>query len=354
MMDILRIIWITCFVMMGLSCLLLFILIGRRFVSRYLDQQTAERRQRLFAQIFAYLRGTTTRDEVKQTLTPPDLRCLVQNTYELLKSIQIKDHHRLTDLLVFLGIPDHVATIAQQRPLVERLEAIASLAYFVDPRVIAFLHTLLDDPVHDIRIAAARTLIETESLYSVDLLFEKLDLTLGPQALVLQNMFRRLTVTAAPRLLEILAAMPAGPTAETSKVLIMETLGHLRYTKGTSLLLPLAQDPSPQVRMAFFRCLPGFWTPRALPMIFEGLEDSHWQVRAQAARCAGQLCLSETIPSLVRLVKDETDWGGQYSASCALVTIGTKGVEVLEDLAQGTSQGKEMAEMVLIEKHMSV
>ena len=354
MMDTLSIIWITCFVLMGLSCLLLCILIGRRLVYHYLDQKTEERRQRLQEQILAFLQGTLTHDEVKQTLELADLRCLAQSAYDWLKNVHGKERNRLIELLDFLDIPDHIATIARQGLLAERLEAIASLAYFPDSRVVAFIHILLDDREHDVRIAAARTLIDTKSLSSVDLLFEKLDLTLGPQAMVLHNTFRRLTIDVAPRLLEILAEIQGGPTEETSKVLIIETLGHLCYTKGTSSLLPLAQDPSPQVRMAFFQCLPALWIPSALPTIFKGLEDSHWQVRAQAARSVGQLRLTEAIPWLVRLVEDEADWGGQYAASCALVALGEKGVMALEALAQGTSQGREMAEMVLVEKQMSL
>ena len=354
MMDTLSIIRITCFVLIGLSCLLLCILIGRRLVYYYLDQKTEERRQHLQEQIIAFLQGTLTHDEVKQTLEPADLRCLAQSAYDCLKNVHGKERDRLIELLDFLDIPDHIATIAQEGLLAERLEAIASLAYFPDSRVVAFIHTLLDDREHDVRIAAARTLIDIKSLSSVDLLFEKLDLTLGPQALVLHNTFRRLTVDVAPRLLEILAEIQEGPTEETSKVLIIETLGHLCYTKGTSSLLPLAEDPSFQVRLAFFRWLPALWIPSALPIIFKGLEDSHWQVRVQVARCVGQLRLTEAIPWLVRLVEDETDWGGQYAASCALVALGEKGVMALEALAQGTSQGREMAEMVLVEKQMSL
>ncbi|NKB82362.1 MAG: hypothetical protein GKS05_10840 [Nitrospirales bacterium] len=348
-MDTLNIIKMTCLVLLGFSCLLICILIGRQMVYHYLDQKAAERRTCLFDHIFAYLRDTTTRDEIKHTLQPPDLCCLARNMRELFKSIQSKDHNHLIELLVFLEIPDYIASITLKGPLRERLEAIASLVYFSDPRIVAFLHTFLDDSVHDIRLAAARTLIERGSLNSVDLLFEKLDLTLGPETMSLQNTFRRLTATTAPRLLEILSVTPAGPTADTIKVLIVETLGNLRYTKEASQLLPLAEDSSYHVRLAFFRCLPSFWIPSALPMISKGLEDSHWQVRAQAAHCAGQVRLTESIPWLVRLVQEEREWETQYAAGCALVTLEAKGVAALQMLAQGTSQGKEMAEKVLIE-----
>ncbi len=353
-MNTLSIIWVLCFILVGLVGILTSFLIGIRVVSHYLEQHSAKRREHLFAKIFACLRGTTSREELKQALKPTDQHFLAKSTHELLKSIQGKDRSQLIDLLVFLDIPDHIATIASQGPLQERLEAIANLVYFTDPCVVIFLHALLDDRVHDIRIEAARTLIETSSLQSVDLLFEKLDLTLGTQVLVLQNTFRQLTVDAAPRLLEILSAMHAGPTAEANKVLIVETLGHLRYTKGVPMLLPLAQESSPQVRMAFFRCLPEFWIPSAIPIIFKGLEDSHWQVRAQAARCVGQLRMIEAIQWLARLMEDETEWESQYAAGCALVALGSQGIAILQALARGTGRGQEMAKMVLAEKNGGV
>ena len=347
-MDMLNIIKMTSLIIMGLSYVLLFIAIGQRAIHYYFGPQEAKRRERLYNDIFAYFQGTMTCEAIKQSLQKNDPRCLAEHTRDLYKKIQGKDREGLTELLVFLEIPDQIAAIALQGRLGERLEAIANLEHFTDPRVVTFLHKLLDDPVHDVRLAAARTLIESDSLSSVDLLFEKLDLSLGPQAIVLHNVFRRLKADAAPRLLEILSTASLSQHADTIKVLIMEALGHLRYTEGASMLT-LAEDPSFQVRLAFFRCLRGFWIPSALPMLFKGLEDSHWQVRAQAAWCAGQLHLIDAIPRLAHLVETETEWESQYAASSALVAIGEKGITALQALAQGTSQGKGMAEKVLLE-----
>ncbi len=75
--------------------------------------------------------------------------------------------------------------------------------------------------------------------------------------------------------------------------------------------------------------------------------DTHWEVRAVAARIVGEQKMSALIPELVKGLQD-SDWWVRRNSSFSLYELGEEGQQCLRaQLQSGDKYAREMAEFTL-------
>ncbi|MDH3732208.1 MAG: HEAT repeat domain-containing protein [Gemmatimonadota bacterium] len=119
-------------------------------------------------------------------------------------------------------------------------------------------------------------------------------------------------------------------------------------------VLPHAEHPDLEVRIAVARTLARFPHPRSAASLCSLVADPHWQVRAQAASALGVIGAREAVPTLGVAIRDPS-WWVRMRAALALRRLGSHGTSVLEELTpEDDRYAYEMARYVLGLDHAAV
>ena len=300
------------------------------------------RRQQLQTMVFELMDEPDLLKELKIHLRPRDRQLLLQLFDDLLQQIHGKHADRFAELMNVLELKEECLRRVNDRFWWARAEACAVLGAFDDPIVKFALYQAVIDPVVDVRVEAARSLVRLGAVKSVARLVKNLTPEEGLPSLPVMVLFRSLGRSVVPELIALLEdeAKPA------AKILAIDALGHA----GDASLLNLYNDSMQTVRVAVMQSLALLGDPRALPAVLLAMTDTDWEVRVQAAICAGQISCHEMIPLLEKLLEDD-QWWVRYRAAEALYKIGGEGVAVLRSaMAAGDEDARAMAEGLLLEK----
>jgi hypothetical protein len=243
---------------------------------------------------------------------------------------------RLCDLALELAlVHDWGQDTRSKEPAVRRM-AYARLAFVCvyEPcqRVVGDLVTrALDDPDPEVRLPAARALVQSGNLAEIGRVFE---LTVSQNLLIrilltedLRRYGAELSVNTVPAILK--SGDPKRILAALNMLVAWE-----RALPLTGLH-ELLDHPNREIRITALRLAPFLpLTPENRNGILRELTDSDSEVSTMAALTAGRLRLQEGMPSLARCVRTGTAELARMAAS-ALAAMPPRGWETLEELGNG-------------------
>lgn len=338
-------IWVASVVLAAVSLNLMLYLIVRRVLLNRREARQAARRERVTTLAVQYLYRDLSAREIAAALKGKDRNTLRDAVRDLRQLIRGDYRQRLIDLLDELNLIDSEIAVLKNGKANERWEAAVSLSSFRQSRVIRALQTALDDSDPDVRLAAAESLVELGAAPSVRVLLRKLEAGTRQRSHALKRLFRKLVPTATAELAELLRT----DVPDLVKVWALDALGGSGDYSLLDTVCALCTHDSTEVRAATFRALAKLGHPAALPAVKKGLTDPDWEVRAQAAICAGSIGLREAIPALTSLLEDGNPWV-QYRAAEALYALGPPGRGTLKEASRGASNGSRVARTVIAEK----
>jgi len=299
-------------------------LIVQRSAWNQRDRHDAARRDQLKSLAWQLMEHPERFPEFEKDLRAEDRRLLLHLFSDLLKRVTGKYAERFVRVMRMMGIVEECMTRIRDRRWVIRAESCAILGVFPDPAVKMGLYRALDDPMPEVRVEAARSLVRLGAVRSVMELIHYLVTEEGLPSLAVVDLFRNLGSGSVAELLELLR----GETTVAAKVVVIDALGHSNDLQAVPALLEFYAHPVKNVRMATLQSLGLLRDPRASPAVLLAMTDSDWEVRTQAAITAGQIGVNEAIPLLEQLLEDE-HWWVRYRAAEALHRVGGRGIEAL-------------------------
>lgn len=282
----------------------------------------------------------------KTQLGRRDRRLLLQALSELLLKVRGDYADRVAYTLRELGFVKETLKQLRSKAWWKRMRACSALATFDDSHLIAALQRCLNDPRIEVRLEAARALVRLGAAPAVRTLLLSLSIATHAYSLAVTDLFRKLAASAVP---DLMAALESDLHLR-GKLLAIDALGQAGELAAVPTLLRFRHHADVPVRAAILRALTLLADPTTLPAALEALQDPAWQVRAEAANCAGQLVsLEAVLPLQERLWDDQ--WWVRYRAAEALLRLGIAGLVALWRTASKTgSPGAEIAQGILREK----
>jgi HEAT repeat protein len=257
-----------------------------------------------------------------------DRQLLLQLFGELLQKVKGQYADRFVRVMRIMGIVEECLRSLQHRRWSIRAEACTVLGVFPDPAARMALYRMLDDPVMEVRVEAARSLVRGGTVRSVTEIVHYLVTADAMPSLAVVDLFRNLGPASVPELMELLQGDPDPSVA----VLVIDALGHSRDLRAVPLLLNFYAHPVSAVRLASVQALGMLQDPRASLAVQLAMLDGDWEVRAGAALAAGQIGLGEAVPVLEHLLEDR-EWWVRYQAAEAMHRTGERGVEALQKVS---------------------
>ncbi len=274
-----------------------------------------------------------------------DLRLLRDIVQDLLGSVRGGTRERLVDLLRTTAAREICLADLRHRRVETRINAIETLALVPDPEIIEALRRMLDDREPDVRLAAARNLVSLGPNLTVDDLVGKLDIGATIRSRMLREIFRIFASYNTGELIRLLENDP--PDLVTA--LSIYALGTAQDYSAVAVITRHARSASIDVRAEAMRAFAAIGHPDAEPAVLQGLRDDAWEVRTEAAICAGRIPLPRAV-HLLRERLDDIEWWPRFRAAEALRTIGGEGRTALETARMGVGRSASIADMILAEE----
>ena len=313
-------------------------LILHRWLKSWQERKQTARSGWLTNLALEYLEEPGDVSRLKNQLQRGDHHLLVRLIANLLPKVRGEYAAAIIELMRELGVVDSCLHHLRLRGWWERVRACAELGSFNEPRVVAALYQALEDPKIDVRVAAARSLIQLGAVPPVRTLLDSLAVGHQSHSLVLNDIFRSLDSRAVPELISVLES----DASHAAKLLAIDALGRIGDLQAVPTLLKLSRHPQTRVRAAIMQAIGLLVDPRALSAVLQGLEDPAWEVRSQAATAAGLLGAREALAAL-ELRLDDEQWWVRYHAAEALFTLGETGLAALHAAARAS--GERMADI---------
>ena len=343
-MNYLTVIWAGCFFMAALSLIGLAGVIARRIQQSYRAGHVSLERLRARELLLSYLLGWVSKFDATRHMRGRADEGILQEAVIIAKQCDDRQATELRTLLhtIVLQIKPSELTSRFRR---RRMRAIFALSFFGGGQVIEALRTMLDDPDTDIRLAAAKALAEIGALPPTAELIRKLDPGPKINSRVLLAIFRNFPDDRLDELLELIHE----DTPETALLVILDTLGHSGRQEICRDVVRALGFMSLNVRAEALRALARLGNPVVRGPVTLALADQAWEVRCQAAVCAGRLGLVDTIPRLADMMKDD-NWWVRFRAAEALHDLGGEGHDILADLATTSTEAGHTPQTVLQER----
>ena len=162
---------------------------------------------------------------------------------------------------------------------------------------------LMDDPVPEVRLRAAKALGAIGGLEAVETLIAALKATDRWATLRIADILAGLGPSAVEPLLEAFPRLPAA-----ARVPAIDILGRLRSHLSVPLLRGLLADPDPNARARAANSLGLIGHPAVTQALIEALADPEWPVRAMAAKALGRITGDDSVEPLRRALSDPEWW----------------------------------------------
>ena len=345
-MDLHITIWQISLVLAAVSPVVMMVLVVNRIFYIRLRQNRLARADELTMKVLTYLDDEDMDEAWFDSLRGRDKKLLGSLAGDLLRLVRGDNRKTLINLLRHLDTVDRQIMVLIKGNQRDRITACANLAHFDDEKVINILTKTLDDKDFDVRISAARSLADLGRIPSVDILISKLDASTGLRSRALGNLFRDLGQAAVPELTAVAADIDQ---PEQFRILAINALGQIGDYAAIDPLIELANDPRLEIRAAVYRSLAVLSHPVVSSVLPGGLRDTSWEVRTQAAFCAGRVGALNVVPILIKMLADNI-WWVRYRAGEALYAMGDVGLEMLQVVAKEQTLAGESAGMILAEK----
>lgn len=335
--------WLTIFLALH-SCLLMVVLILRRLVLRILAARQRRQEEDLLVRLTEYLASETPDSSPRIARNRSEALLLLEIVEHLLRSIGGNGRRRLLAVLrAFGGEAEQMRRLRRGKEW-QRVAAARRLRHFDAPEVVDALRLALDDASSEVRAAAARSLLSLDAVDSVTVLFDKLVVRAPVAPKALRDIFRRLGGRFRDEMLAVLE-----DEAERVRIVAIDALGHSGDLRVVEPLMKLLPGGGKEIAANVLRALALLGDPRALPAVREGLDSPAWEVRCQAAFCAGRVGAIEVKDRLAELLDDPV-WWVRYRAAEALYEFGGEGIPLLLSLALEPTRAGETAQMIVAER----
>jgi hypothetical protein len=348
-LNVLLLIWWLCVALAVTSVTGMVLLATYRAWRNRKDLMQVARREELKQLAWKLMEAPDRTPEWRQQMRSEDRELLLELFGELLQKVTGQYADRFVRVMRILGIVEECLACLRHRRWISRAEACKVLGVFPEPKAKMALYRMLEDPVMEVRVEAARSLVRLGAVRSVTELVHYLVPEEGVPTLAVVDLFRNLGGGSVPELMELLQEDPGVGI----KILTIDALGHSRYLQAVPLIEGFYADPNQAVRLMTMQALGLLQDPRASLGVQLGMMDGDWEVRATAATAAGQIGLGEAVPVLELLLEDR-EWWVRYQAADALHRIGRRGVEALRIAStRAHPLAAEIAWGVLREKGMA-
>ena len=192
----------------------------------------------------------------------------------------------------------------QGQPISHWWPVASSLGQMGDPRAVSALLILLQTEVTFTPAFAARGLGELKSLAAVEPLMRIVEQNHSNLVLVVQSIRALAAIGDKQAMPLIFAVAQNNNTPLAFRLEALSAIGVLGYEGSVEVLLNLLSARSPALRAAAMSSLARV-DPETFIVALSGLEpDIHWSVRAAQAKALGSLTSERAIPRLTRMLQD--------------------------------------------------
>jgi len=213
-----------------------------------------------------------------------------------------------------------------------RVEGAEKLGRMLARPAVPDLIRLMDDPVPEVRLRAAKALGAIGGLAAVETLIAALKATDRWATLRIADILAGLGPAAVEPLLAAFPRLPPG-----ARIPAIDILGRLRSHLAVPLLRGLLADPDSNARARAAHSLGLVGHPAVTQALVETLADPEWPVRAMAAKALGRIAGDDAVDPLRRALSDP-EWWVRANAAEALRAKGEAGRRALLVALDGVDQ----------------
>jgi HEAT repeat protein len=325
-------VWWVIAVVGSLFVLVLLITLGHKLYTQIRSAYEKRQRTQFLPRIQAYL--TAENGHFAKYMPGPfgawARRVILWTLLEQIRFVKGRTQERISAAFEELGFVSEERHKLSDRRWARRVEGAEKLGRMMSRQPLPDLVRLMQDPVPEVRIRAAKALGAIGGLEAVESLLGALRDTNRWSALRLADILAGLGQAAVQPLLQEFPRLPA-----QARVAAIDILGRLRSPEAVPLMTQLLLDADENARARAAHSLGVIGDPRAAPALIRALEDPAWPVRAMAAKAIGMLAGSEGIGALEQALADR-EWWVRSNAADALRLKGELGHRALARLLDGT------------------
>ncbi len=186
-----------------------------------------------------------------------------------------------------------------------RTHAIELLDQFESRKCVMALRSVMaNDPVYELRLAAAFTLARFGHLPSPRDTISQMALLTNENSRIHLALFRALAPTYPDQLRDLVNNLDYAAI----KPSVIDALGWSDNPSCLGELAKASSDSDADIRCAALRAAGQLGHPQAGQWVIPMLEDRDESVRIQAIRCAARLSLAQAIPRIEALAHDPSAW----------------------------------------------
>jgi len=313
---------ILCLVLL-LAGLIVYIL-ARRFGNSLLASYRLRRRAVLEPQFQAWIEGQAS--PVPAISRPRhfiDRNLIVILVMARLRTASARDRERLLDWLQQQGMTARWIRDLAARGTWRRSAAAERLAVVRDPDSVPALVRLLDDPVFDVRMRAAKALGALGGMQARQALIG----ALGDESRWSVIRIADLLAEMGPEVVgELIDAFPG--LGRGARLATLDLIARLGDARVTPFLTGLLDDLDRDIRARAASALGRVGDARAVGGLATALQDAEWPVRAMAAKALGLLGAALAADALAASLRDR-EWWVRANAAEALCRTQPEGIERL-------------------------
>ncbi|HYK11133.1 MAG TPA: HEAT repeat domain-containing protein [Gemmatimonadales bacterium] len=289
----------------GLFLLVFSVVLVTKALREIRDGYERRRRALLLPSIVAYANGSEGQitDFVPTPLKRWERRVVEWLLLDHIRSLKGHAQARLALAFEQLGFVAQAHRQLTHRRWWVRVDGAEKLGRMLARSAVHDLVRLMDDPVPEVRLRAAKALGAIGGLEAVETLIAALKATDRWATLRIADILAGLGASAVEPLLEAFPRLP-----QAARVPAIDILGRLRSHLSLSLLRGLLADADANARARAANSLGLIGHPAVTQALIEALADPEWPVRAMSAKALGRIAGDDSVEPLRRALSDPEWW----------------------------------------------
>ncbi len=336
-MSVLFAIWVASLSLSGLALLCMTTLIVLRIVRGWKNTRDSATKATMTRALLLAAEGLPS-PLLERRMSAREQHAFVEAGIALLDLVRGATGVRIVEMLARGGALAVLKRWLKSANPERRATAAEVLVYFAPAREHAVLTHALNDRDHDVRVAAAVSLIRLGAAPPVVELIALLGRHGRPSARLAQ-VFETIFAKHPADVLTLARSDELDSFARAKAIEVVAASGDLSVVPA---LQELASASDPDIRTAAIRGLGRLAHPSSRAKIAEAFGDGEWFVRAAAAEAAGKIGLYELAPALTALA-DDSVWWVRFRAAEALEVLDEAGRSALRRVAGHASAEREIA-----------